>query len=173
LVSALPQPVLRPTQTHELPSIVSILRSTADWYEPFVAEEDLKTQHLVNLDWARENFKKREFYSAVVEGEVVGLLTVQDCGDHLYLGYVYVHRDHVGKRIGGRLLDFAAEQARIRRKQGMVLIAHPEAKWAIRAYEKYGFDCIAGCDDEVLAWNDGWLEPYHEAGFTLWRYELS
>jgi GNAT superfamily N-acetyltransferase len=172
-MSAQPQPELRPTRVRELPSIVSILRSTAHWYAPFVAEDDLKTQHLVDLEWAQANYKKREFYSAIVEGEVVGVLTLQDAGDHLYLGYVYVHREHVGKRIGRTLLDFAADQAERRGKDGMVLIAHPEATWAIRAYEKYGFQCIADDDDAVTAWNDGWLSPYHEEGFTLWRFAMS
>jgi GNAT superfamily N-acetyltransferase len=122
---------------------------------------------------ARENFRKREFYSALVDGEVVGVITLQDTGDHLYLGYVYVHHDHVGKRIGRKLLDFASQEAARRNKEGMVLIAHPEATWAIRAYEKYGFECIAEDDDRVLAWNDGWLGPYHETGFTLWRYAVA
>lgn len=161
---------LRPTEEGDLTEVVEILRSTADWYEPFVDPEDLDSQHDVDLKWARENMAKREFWSAVLDGQVVGVLTLQDTGDFLYLGYVYVHRDHVGKRIGRRLLDHASAEVTRRDKQGMVLIAHPEAEWAIRAYQKYGFECVAETDDEVVSWNDGWLEPYHERGFQLWKW---
>lgn len=151
--------------------IVEILQSTTEWYEPFTDPEDLAASHDVDAAWARENMKKREFWSAVIDGEVVGILTLQDAGDVLYLGYVYVHRDHVGKRIGRRLLDHASAEVKRRDKDGMVLIAHPEAEWAVRAYAKYGFDCIAETDEEVCAWNDGWLEGYHERGFHLWQWQ--
>ena len=161
---------LRRTVEDDLDSVVEILRSTVDWYEPFTDPEDLDTQHQVDLTWARQNMRKREFWSAVIDGEVVGVLTLQDAGDYLYLGYVYVHRDHVGKRIGRRLLEHASSEVVRRDKDGMVLIAHPDAEWAIKAYQKYGFECIAATDDEVCAWNDGWLEDYHEVGFHLWKW---
>lgn len=161
---------LRPTVRPDLRTVVEILQSTVDWYAPFVTPEDLDSQHDVDMAWALENFEKRDFYSAVIDGEVVGVLTVQEAHDWLYLGYVYVHADHVGKRIGRRLLDHAAEQARRRGKRGMVLLAHPEATWAVRAYQKYGFQQIAESDGQVLAWNQGWLRPYHEEGFRLWRW---
>lgn len=161
---------LRPTRPADLPAIVAILRSTAAWYEPFVEPEDLASQHLVDLKWAEENYRKREFWSAVLGDRVVGVLTMQDAGDWLYLGYVYVHEEMVGRRIGRKLLDHARSQAEARGKDGMVLIAHPEADWAVRAYRKYGFERVASTDEAVCAWNDGWLEPYHESGFHLWRW---
>lgn len=163
---------LRPTRLHELDAVVDILNSTADWYRPFTDPKDLKTQHEVDMVWARENMQKREFWSAKLDDDVVGVLTLQDAGDAMYLGYVYVHENHVGKRIGRRLLDHAAAESRKRGKRGMVLIAHPEATWAIRAYRKYGFECIAASEADVLAWNDGWLKPYYEKGFQLWRHSL-
>jgi ribosomal protein S18 acetylase RimI-like enzyme len=165
-----PEMSLRPTIASDLPAVVAILRSTTDWYRPFVEPADLESQHNVDLAWAVENFERREFWSAVVGDEVVGLITLQDAGSCLYLGYVYVHRDHVGKRIGRRLLDHAAAEVERRDKDGMVLIAHPEAAWAVKAYEKFGFECVAKDDDTVCEWNDGWLEPYHEQGFHLWQW---
>ncbi len=160
---------LRPSRRADLPAVVEIVSSTAAWYAPFVEPEDLASQHDVDLAWAEENYAKREFWSATVDGEVIGVLTLQDAGDWLYLGYVYVHRDWVGRRIGRTLLDHAQQLAEARDKQGMVLIAHPEATWAVKAYEKYGFERVATSDTAVCAWNDGWLVPYHEAGFHLWR----
>ncbi len=163
---------LRPTIEPDLPAVVEILQSTVDWYRPFTDPDDLATQHAVDLTWARENFEQREFWSATIDGEVVGVLTLQDAGDVLYLGYVYVHEDFVGNRIGRRLLDHAAAQAVARGKRGMVLISHPEATWAVKAYTKYGFECIADSDEAVCAWNDGWLATYHEQGFHLWQWSV-
>lgn len=169
-----PAPALeiRPATEADKPAVVEIIRSSADWYEPFVEPEDMG-EHRVDEDWAHENFERREFFIGRSAGEKVGTLSIQEVGDDwLYLGYVYVHTEHVGKRFGGRLLRFAEREARRRGRRGMVLIAHPEAKWACRAYEKFGFDCIADGRDAVLKWQSGWLKPYYEEGFQLFRYEL-
>ena len=151
--------------------VADILRSTADWYEPIVEPEDMD-QHDVGPEWAADNYAKREFHVGCVQDKVIGCVSLQDTGESIYLGYVYVHADEVGQGHGKKLLNFAEEEARRRGKESMVLIAHPEATWAIKAYERFGFERIADGDDDVLAWNDGWLEPYHEKGFHLFEYTL-
>jgi hypothetical protein len=55
----------------------------------------------------------------------------------------------------------------------MILIAHPEAKWAKKAYLKYGFEIIASDRQDVLEWEGGVMKPYYEEGFELYRYEFS
>ena len=151
--------------------VADILRSTAEWYEDLCDPDDLD-QHDVPDTWVEENYQRREFYVAKLDGEIVGTVSLQDAGDVLYLGYVYLHADHVGNGYGKRLLQFAQRMAEDRDKAGMVLIAHPEAKWAIKAYERFGFDVVAEERDDVLDWNGGWLTPYYEEGFHLLRYEV-
>jgi len=154
------------------PDIIRIVRSSASWYEEFVDPEDLD-EHYVNESWARENFEKRDFFVGLLDGQVAGTISLQPAGeDATYLGYIYLHTDHVGNGYGGQLMDFARDESRRRGRREMVLIAHPEAEWARRAYLKYGFEIIAETRDDVLAWNDGWLEPYFEEGFQLYRYPL-
>ncbi|TVR57924.1 MAG: N-acetyltransferase, partial [Gemmatimonadales bacterium] len=123
--------------------------------------------------WARKNFGRRDFHVGMVDDEVVGTISLQSVGDrYLYLGYVYLHVDHVGNGFGGDLLDFARDEAQCQGRQGLVLIAHPDADWACRAYLKYGFEVVAESREAVLGWEDGWLEPYYEEGFQLFRYTL-
>lgn len=140
-------------------------------YAPLVDPEDMD-QHDVEDSWFKENLRKREFLVLEFEGEVAGVLTLQDTGEHLYLGYVYLHVDFTGRGLGKVLLHRAWDEAQRRGKRGMVLIAHPDATWAVKAYERYGFQCIAADREHVLAWNDGWLAPYYEEGFHLFAYEL-
>jgi GNAT superfamily N-acetyltransferase len=149
--------------------VAEILRSTATWYAPFVEPEDMD-QHDVGPDWPAKNYAMREFYVAVKQGEVIGCLSIQDTGPSLYLGYVYLHVDHVGHGYGKQILRYAERELRVRNKRSLVLIAHPEADWAVRAYERFGFERIARTDEDVLAWCDGWLEPYYEKGFHLFEY---
>jgi len=164
---------IEPATDDHAEAIVEILRSSAEWYEDIVAPEDL-SEHFVDLAWARRNMKRRDFYLGRVGDEIAGTVSLQRVGDDLlYLGYVYLHTDHVGKGLGGRLLDFARDQAEKEGRRGLVLIAHPEAEWACRAYLRYGFEVVASEPEEVRAWRDGWLEPYYEEGFELYHYEVA
>lgn len=162
---------MRRASREQMEIAADILRSTADWYRPFLSEEDMK-EHDVGPEWAEENYGKRVFHLAWDEGEPVGVLSTQDAGNDLYVGYVYVFEDRTGFGYGPQLLDHAERRARAAGKDGLVLIAHPEATWATKAYRRFGFERIASERRDVLAWNDGWLEPYYEEGFELYRYAL-
>lgn len=153
-------------------TIGRFIRSTADWYEKFVEPQDMG-EHDVDARWEERNYRLREFFLGSNQEGPVGTVSLQDFGSDLYLGYVYLDVSQVGKGYGRDLLDFARTQGEARGKDGLVLIAHPEAKWAVKAYEKYGFRCIRKERDQVLAWKDGALEGYYEEGFHLFRYELS
>lgn len=148
-----------------------IVSSTAEWYRPIVAEKDM-AEHQVDDRWAQKNYLMREFYFGRVDGKTVAILSLQHCGDYLYLGYIYVRAQTVGRGLGRQLLDFAARAAAQRGYRGLVLIAHPKATWAVRAYEKFGFRALLRSRDEVLAWNGGFLRPFYEEEFVLYRYEL-
>lgn len=162
---------LRPATRRDMDAVAEILRSTADWYARFVDDDDMD-QHDVDDAWADENFRLREFFVLVEHGEVLGTVSLQEAGDHLYLGYVYLHAEATGRGLGRALLDHAVAEGERRGKRGLVLIAHPEAHWAMKAYARYGFDVIASSRDDVLAWNDGFMTPYYEEGFVLHRYAL-
>ena len=116
--------------------------------------------------------KKRDFYVAVADGTPVGTLTLQFFGEYTYLGYVYIDTAHVGNGYGRKLLEFAARESKNRGMKGMVLIAHPQASWAIKAYQKFGFKLAHRDKDDILAWNGGVLKPYYEEYFQLFMYDL-
>lgn len=162
---------IRPATYREMPIAADIIRSTASWYRPFLDEGDM-SEHEVGREWIEENYGRREFFLGRFGRQPVGVLSIQETGDFLYLGYVYLYEQQVGHGYGRQLLEFAQAKATERGKQGMVLIAHPEAEWATRAYERFGFDRIAEDREEVLAWEDGWLEPYYEEGFQLYALRV-
>jgi len=163
---------IEPADWSDAPAVIEIIRSSATWYEDIVEPEDL-SEHFVDRSWARENFQKREFYVGKIDGKVAGTISLQEVGDDfLYLGYVYLHTDYVGNGYGADLLDFALRELKRRDRQAMILIAHPEAEWARRAYLKYGFEIVARDRQTVLNWNGGWLEPYYEEGFELYEYRI-
>lgn len=164
---------VRSANWEDAPSIVDIVSSSADWYRPFLSSKDMG-EHEVDLAWARDNFCRRRFFVAEYEsGNPVGVVTFQKFGRYAYVGYCYVHTDQVGKGIGAQLLDHVQSLSRDQGLEGMVLLAHPSATWAIRAYEKYGFEALETDPEQVVRWNRSSLNDYYEEGFHLFHYLLA
>jgi len=162
---------VRAADRAQMATAADIIRSTADWYRSFLAPKDM-AQHDVGPEWEAENFRRRDFFLGWSEERPVGVLATQSAGDCLYLGYVYLYESEVGRGYGRQLLEFARERALRLDKRALVLIAHPKAKWAVRAYQNFGFDKIASQRSDVLSWENGWLQPYYEEGFELYAHEL-
>lgn len=158
---------------NDMPLIADFINSSADWYREFVHEKDM-SEHEVDENWQKENYEMRDFYLGLTDDhEPVGTISLQYFGDYAYLGYVYLDVEHVGKGYGHKLMNFAKEKVASKDKQGMVLIAHPEAEWATKAYKKFGFKKICSRKEEVLKWNGGVLENHYEEGFELYLYEIA
>ena len=160
---------IQPAKRHEMVIAANILRSSADWYRPFLDEKDM-AQHDVDESWGEIEFTRRQFYIGRDEGAPVGIVSTQPVGDMVYVGYIYVYDHQTGRGFGPQLLSHARGMAVEEGKRGMVLIAHPNATWATRAYVRFGFERIATTREQVLEWRGGWLKPYYEEGFELYQY---
>jgi len=160
---------IQPAKRHEMVIAANILRSSADWYRPFLNEKDM-SQHDVDESWGEREFTRRRFYLGRDEGVPVGIVSTQPVGDMVYVGYIYVYDHQTGRGFGPQLLNHVRDIAWRGGKRGLVLIAHPKATWATRAYVRFGFECIATTREQVLGWRGGWLKPYYEEGFELYQY---
>ncbi|MDH5429034.1 MAG: GNAT family N-acetyltransferase [Nitrospirota bacterium] len=160
---------IQPAQPHEMVIAANILRSSADWYRPFLDEKDM-AQHDVGESWGEMEFTRRQFYIGRAEGAPVGIVSTQSVGDMAYIGYIYVYDHQTGRGFGPELLRHVRDLTQREGKRGMVLIAHPQATWATRAYVRFGFKRIATTREQVLDWRGGWLKPYYEEGFELYQY---
>jgi DNA-binding MarR family transcriptional regulator/ribosomal protein S18 acetylase RimI-like enzyme len=163
---------IRPAKDGDQQVVADFINSSTEWYRSLVNADDM-SEHEVGINWANENFKKREFFIGYENDVPVGTVTMQTFGDYTYLGYVYIDTNHVGKAYGKQLLDFAKKKSMERNLKGMVLIAHPKATWAIKAYQKYGFELFMREKSDILAWNNGALKPYFEDYFMLFLYPLT
>lgn len=156
----------------DMPIIADFIRSSASWYEPFLNEKDMK-EHNVDETWIDKNYKKREFYIGKDEkGEEVGTISMQFFGKKTYLGYIYLDSNKTGKGYGGKLMQFAREESKKRGQDSLILIAHPKATWATKAYEKFGFEKKFEKKEEIHNYSNGILKSYYEEGFHLYTYKL-
>ena len=163
---------IRRAEWDDMDEISDFIRSSEAWYQAIIHEKDMG-EHSIGADWAEKNFKRREFYVGVADGKKVGTISIQDFGRVLYLGYIYINTDYVGKGFGHQLMAFAEAEGKRRGKDAMVLIAHPKATWAVKAYRKFGFDLQLSHKADILNWEKGVLEDYYEEGFQLYSYDLT
>tara|TARA_R110002110_G_scaffold415856_3_gene658430 strand:- start:10654 stop:11166 length:513 start_codon:yes stop_codon:yes gene_type:complete len=166
--------VLMTKATYEdMHNVAQIIRSSAKWYEKFVEPQDLG-EHYVDDVWKKKNYKKREFYLCHHEsGEKIGTLSLEHFKNFSYLGYVYLDLDYVGHGYGQYILKYAKELTKSNGKSRMILMAHPEAKWAIKAYKKFGFKKIYEKKEEVCSFENNVLASYYEEGFHLYEFKLT
>ncbi|MCB0369853.1 MAG: GNAT family N-acetyltransferase [Bdellovibrionales bacterium] len=163
---------IKTAERSDMDTVAKFIRSSLDWYKPFVSEKDL-SEHDVDESWKDKNFKKRDFYLGINEKqEKVGTISMQYFDDIVYLGYIYLDVKHVGKGYGPQLIDYAKNKSISEGKQKMVLISHPEAKWAVKAYKRYGFKKVHSRKEDVLNYEKGFLKPYYEEDFELYEYIL-
>ena len=153
-------------------TVAGFIRSSLEWYKPFIDEQDLG-EHDVDEKWKEENFKRRDFYLGINEKQQeVGTISLQHFDDIVYLGYIYLDVKFVGNGYGSQLIDHARKKAIDAGMRKMVLISHPKAEWAVKAYKKYGFRKVLSKKEDVLGYEGGFLKPYYEEGFELYEYIL-
>lgn len=171
-VPSIPPLLIKPVTRDEMPTVAGLVRSSAQWYRPILDEKDM-AEHDVDERWEEVNFRRRTFFLGYVGDKAIGTISIQYFGKIAYLGYIYLDVNYVGRRYGQTLMKHAHRKAIEDGAEALTLIAHPEATWARKAYLRYGFEIIARNKGEVLAWNDGCLQPYYEEGFELYRLDLT
>ena len=114
------------------------------WSEPYMSRE--KLQHEIDdgvVFWGYED-----------GGAMVGVMGLQQVEDVTLIRHAYVRGDSQKRGIGAKLLAYLREMA-----QGPVLIGTwADADWAIRFYERYGFERV-GPEEKVRLLKRYWTVP--------------
>lgn len=168
-----PKIKIRKAVWDDMPKVARFIRASAHWYKKFIHQKDY-SEHDVGFLWKTKNYKLRDFYIGSTSDNVeFGTISVQFFQDTTYIGYIFLELEHIGKGYGHLLIDHVKKLSLKRQQKRMVLLAHPKAKWAIKAYEKYGFKCILKDKQDVLSFQNGLLKQYYEEGFYLFEYDLT
>ncbi len=162
---------IRPAQWDDMENIANFVRSTAEWYRPLSNEKDM-AEHSVDENWKEVNFQARDFYVGYDGDTPIGTLSLQYFGDYAYIGYLYLDASCVGKGYGKQFMQFAEKTALKKGLKGLFLISHPEAHWAVKAYEKFGFVATYTEKEDILKWNNTCLETYYEENFHIFIYDF-
>src|SRR5688500_13984453 len=129
---------IRPCRSDEGAAIVAIVNAAAEayrgvippdrWHEPYMPADELE----------REVGAGVVFWGYEEGGELVGVMGVQDVGDVDLIRHAYVRRGRQRGGIGGALLKELLSSG----ERPMLVGTWASADWAIRFYERYGFERV-------------------------------
>jgi GNAT superfamily N-acetyltransferase len=98
------------------------------WQEPYMPRDELR--HEIDADV--------QFWGYEEEGELLGVMGIQDVLDVTLIRHAYVRTAEQNKGVGGKLLS----HLRTLTSRPILLGTWADATWAVRFYEKHGFRLV-------------------------------
>ena len=127
---------IRPCRDDERAAILQIVNAAAEayrgvipadrWHEPYMPAEELDDEIAAGV----------EFWGHEVDGELVGIMGIQQVGDVDLIRHAYVAPGRQRHGVGGALLEHLTGLV----TRPMLVGTWGAAVWAIRFYERHGFE---------------------------------
>ena len=130
---------IRPCRDDERPAILAIVNAAAEayrgaipadrWHEPYMDAGELDAEIAAGV----------VFWGYEADGELIGVMGIQAVGDVDLIRHAYVVPGRQRAGIGGTLLRHLCAAA----TRPMLVGTWAAAGWAIRFYERHGFELVA------------------------------
>jgi GNAT superfamily N-acetyltransferase len=131
--------VIAPCQPVDLPALFEIINDAAvaykgvipadRWHEPYMPMPELKS----------EIAKGVRFYGYTLDGQLTGVMGIQDVKDVTLIRHAYVRTKQRRHGIGQALLEYLNQLS----TRPVLIGTWKAASWAIRFYEKNGFTRVS------------------------------
>jgi len=107
------------------------------WKEPYMSADELTEEINAGI----------RFYGWVEDGVLIGIAGIQHFGDVDLIRHCYVRTAYQGRGIGGALL---LRLMRLARTSDILVGTWEAATWAIRFYERHGFELVPRDEKDSL-----------------------
>ena len=138
--------MIRPCDISDFETMYSIINDAAEaysgvipgdrWHVPYMSEDELN--HEIDQGVV--------FWGYEEDGQLIGVMGIQDVKDVTLIRHAYVRTAKRNQGIGGRLLS----ELRKKTARPTLVGTWADAVWAIRFYEKHGFEVVTPQEKERL-----------------------
>ncbi len=130
---------VHPCRERDIEIIYEIINDAAQAYRGIIPADRYEEPYMSKDDLRHEINEGVIFWSYSENGELLGVMGMQDMGDVTLIRHAYVRTAKRGRGIGGRLL------AELRKKttQPILIGTWAAASWAVRFYEAHGFFLVS------------------------------
>jgi GNAT superfamily N-acetyltransferase len=106
------------------------------WHDPYMPAEELDREIAAGV----------YFWGYEVDGELVGVMGIQNVRDVDLIRHAYVLSGQQGRGVGTALIDHLQKAA----TRPMLVGTWADAAWAIRFYERHGFELVGAAEKDRL-----------------------
>ncbi len=138
--------MIRPCQDTEIDRIIEIINDGAQAYRGVIPDDCWEEPYMSPRHLRQEIASGVAFWGCEQNGQLVGVMGMQDVRDVTLIRHAYVRTAWHGRGIGTALLA----HLRTLTRQPILIGTWAAAQWAIRFYEKHGFAVIAGAEKDRL-----------------------
>ena len=129
---------IRPCRAADVEAIFAIVNAAAEAYRDVIPPDRWHEPYMPMSELEGEIGAGVEFWGYEDDGELVGVMGVQDVGDLDLIRHAYVLPGLQGRGIGSALLERLTDGA----TRPLLVGTWAAAEWAIRFYERHGFEPV-------------------------------
>jgi len=122
------------------PAILGVINNAARAYKGIIPSDRWKEPYMSAEELAEEVETGVRFYGWVKGGALLGVAGIQHCGDVDLVRHCYVFTECHGQGIGSALLRYLLNHTRA---PELLVGTWEDATWAIRFYERHGFELVS------------------------------
>lgn len=137
---------IRPCGAQDVPALFSIINDAAQAYKGVIPADRWHEPYMTLDELTREIGDGIVFWGCEADGELVGVMGIQDRGEVTLIRHAYVKADQRRKGIGEKLL----KQLETITAKPVLIGTWSAAVWAIRFYEKNGYRALSRPEMERL-----------------------
>jgi GNAT superfamily N-acetyltransferase len=148
------QPTIRPCGAEDADAMLAIINAGAEayrgqipadcWHEPYMTRPQLLAEVAAGVAFAGQE----------IDGALAGVMGIQPVRNVELIRHAYVLPAHQGRGVGGALM----RHLRARSQRQILVGTWAAARWAIRFYERHGFQLLP-VDTKTLLLRTYWTIP--------------
>ena len=138
--------MIRRCDDHDFELVWTIINDGASAYKGTIPEDRWSEPYMSREGLRHEIGEGVAFWGYEESGTLAGVMGIQDVADVTLIRHAYVRTGSQGHGIGGSLLSYLRGLA----KGPLLIGTWADAAWAIRFYEKHGFQRVSPSEKERL-----------------------
>jgi len=131
--------MIRRCEEDDFAAIFEIINEAAVVYKGVIPDDRWHEPYMPGAELRGEIDDGVVFWGIEKEGELVGVMGIQDKGDVTLIRHAYVRKDRQGQGVGTELLKFLEGET----SKGVLIGTWADATWAIGFYEKNGYSLVS------------------------------
>ena len=131
--------MIRPCDSTDFDTIYAIVNDAAQAYRGAIPEDRWHEPYMFRDELHHEIASGVRFWGYEEDGELLGVMGIQDMQDVTRIRHAYVRTAHRSKGIGGTLLC----ELRKLTARPVLIGTWAAATWAIRFYQRHGFQQVS------------------------------